>query len=277
MSSSLTVPVSRGSQPQHFSIAADRWARARTLLHDDASATIADRVAACLVLLYAQPVTRIVALTTEHVRTGDDGDIHLHLGKTGLAVLPELALLLAQLPCELPPGAARGLAYGTWLFPGRRPGHPLHPSSICRRVRALGVDPRPDRNSALLEMARQLPPAVVGRLLGLHPVTAARWADTAGGNWPAMPPTNPTATADDEPPESEPTRESATAAALARGSDTEISTAPPRNQARRHYGQLSGYSVMPVRGGPARRRSSDASSDAPAVCPGCGQAAAPSP
>jgi hypothetical protein len=33
MSSSLTVPVSRGSQPQHFTIAADRWARARTLLH----------------------------------------------------------------------------------------------------------------------------------------------------------------------------------------------------------------------------------------------------
>jgi hypothetical protein len=32
MSSSLTVPVSHGSQPKHFSIAADRWARAHSLL-----------------------------------------------------------------------------------------------------------------------------------------------------------------------------------------------------------------------------------------------------
>jgi len=65
----------------------------------------------------------------------------------------------------------------------RPTARPLHPTSLCRRIRALGVNPRPDRNSALLEMARQLPPAVVGQLLGLHPVTAARWDDTAGGNW----------------------------------------------------------------------------------------------
>ena len=98
-------------------------------------------------------------------------------------MLPELGRLLTQLPCRLPQGTARNLPHGTWLFPGRRPGHPLHAQTLCARLRSLGVDPRPDRNGALLELARELPPAVLGRLLGLHPGTAARWADTAANAW----------------------------------------------------------------------------------------------
>jgi hypothetical protein len=184
---SLTIPITPRSRPQQFSIAADRWARARTLLHDDTSANVPDRVAACLVLLYAQPVTRIAALTTDHLQRSDDSGVQLHLDDphddTGLLVLPELGSLLAQLPGRPPPGPARALPPETWLFPGRRPGHPLHAQTLARRLRALGVDPRPDRNSTLLELARELPPAVLGRLLHLHPGTAARWADTAGGNW----------------------------------------------------------------------------------------------
>lgn len=185
---SLALPVSHTSRPRDFSIAADRWARARSLLHDDTSATVPDRVAACLVLLYAQPVTHIAALTTDHLDRSNDGvGVLLRLrdphDDTGLYVLPELARLLTQLPGPLPRGTVRSLPPGTWLFPGRRPGQPLHSQTIARRIRALGVDPRPDRNSALLELARELPPAVLGKLLGLHPGTAARWADTAGGNW----------------------------------------------------------------------------------------------
>jgi hypothetical protein len=183
LSRALTMPVAQASWPKHFSAADDRWARARSLLHDDTSATIPDRVAGCLILLYAQPVTRIAALTTDHVHQDGDGTVHVDLGNTRLAVLPELGTMLTQLPCELPWGTARNLAHGTWLFPGRRPGRPRHARSISARVRALGVDPRPDRNSALRELARELPPAVVGRLLGLHPGTAVKWAETAGSNW----------------------------------------------------------------------------------------------
>jgi hypothetical protein len=183
----LTIPITKTSRPQQFSIAADRWGRARALLHDDTSATVPDRVAACLVLLYAQHVTRVATLTTDHLQRSDDGSVWLHLDHphddNRLPVLPELSALLTQLPGQPPPGAARALPPGTWLFPGRQPGHPLDAQTLTRRLRALGVDPRPDRNSALLELARELPPAVLGRLLHLHPGTAARWADTAGGNW----------------------------------------------------------------------------------------------
>jgi hypothetical protein len=183
----VTIPPRTPHQPKHFRTEDQRWDLARHMLHDPNAATVPDRVAACLVLLYAQPVTRIAALTTDHLQRSDDGGVQLHLddphADTGLLVLPELGSLLAQLPGRPPPGPARALPPGTWLFPGRRPGHPLHAQTLARRLRALGVDPRPDRNSTLLELARELPPTVLGRLLRLHPGTAARWADTAGGNW----------------------------------------------------------------------------------------------
>ncbi|MFC4004601.1 hypothetical protein ACFS2C_19260 [Prauserella oleivorans] len=183
LSRALTIPVGRPSSPKLFSAADERWAHARSLLHDDDTASVPDRVAACLILLYAQPVTHIAALTTEHIHQADNGTVQLKLGHASLAVLPALGRLLTQLPCELPQGTARNLAHGTWLFPGRRPGHHLHAHSLSARIRTLGVDPRPDRNSALLELARELPPAVVGKLLGLHPGTAAKWAEIAGSSW----------------------------------------------------------------------------------------------
>jgi hypothetical protein len=183
LSRSLKIPVARSTQPTQFSPAEERWTRARTLLHDATSASVPDRVAACLVLLYGQLVTRIATLTTEHIHRGDDGVVHLELGNARLTVLPELGNLLIQLPTKLPHNTGRNLAEVTWLFPGRRPGHHLHAHNLSRRIRRLGVDPRPDRNSTLLELARELPPAIVGKLLGLHPGTAAKWAAVAGSNW----------------------------------------------------------------------------------------------
>ncbi len=77
-------------------------------------------------------------------------------------MLPELGKLLIQLPHN----TVRNLADSTWLFPSRRPGHHLHAHNLSRRIRTLGADPRADRNSALLELARELPPTIIGKLLG---------------------------------------------------------------------------------------------------------------
>lgn len=40
--------------------------------------------------------------------------------------------------------------------------------------------------------ARQLPPPVIGKLLGLHPGTTDRWASIAGGKWARYTPPSPT-------------------------------------------------------------------------------------
>jgi hypothetical protein len=153
------------------------------MLHDPNAATVPDRVAACLVLLYAQPPARIVTLTRGHAPITDDGTVQLRLGATAITVPPPLDELLTQLPATRPGGIAARLHHGDWLFPGRRPGQHLHATRLAQRLRALGVDPRADRNTALLQLAAEVPPAVLADLLGLHIGTAISWAHHAGGDW----------------------------------------------------------------------------------------------
>jgi hypothetical protein len=71
----------------------------------------------------------------------------------------------------------------TWLFPGHLPGRPITPDTLGGRLRALGIYAQTGRRAALLDLAAQLPAAVLADLLGLHPNTAARWMHQAGGDW----------------------------------------------------------------------------------------------
>src|SRR6266508_3202710 len=63
-----------------------RWATARRLLHDDTIAT-PDRVAGLLLLLYAQRLSTISTLTTDHITTSNE-QVHLRLGSAA-TLLPE--------------------------------------------------------------------------------------------------------------------------------------------------------------------------------------------
>ncbi|WP_146178139.1 hypothetical protein [Nonomuraea fuscirosea] len=184
----LEIPVTINTEPSQFTPDDHRWAQARRLLTEDTLPT-ADRVAGLLVLLFAQQVSRIARLTRSHIHHRSDRVTELSLGATNVVLPGPLADLISQLPTPRSDGTARYLHDGTWLFPGRRPGHPLHPTSLSRRLTELGIDPRPDRNSALLDYARQLPPPVIGRLLGLAPGTVDRWATISGGRWARYRPT----------------------------------------------------------------------------------------
>ena len=68
----LPLPAFRRSKPHTPADPEQRWAVARRLIHDD-TLDIADRVAGALVVLYAQPITRIVLLTTAHVDAAEGG------------------------------------------------------------------------------------------------------------------------------------------------------------------------------------------------------------
>src|SRR3546814_16676027 len=57
----------------------EHWALVRRMLHDEHSASVEDRVAACLVLLYAQPLAKLVALTVHDINTPQAGT-YLPLG-----------------------------------------------------------------------------------------------------------------------------------------------------------------------------------------------------
>lgn len=159
-----------------------RWEIVGRRLHDDHSA-LTDRVAGCLVLLYAQQLTHIVALTVDQVIAAEDG-VHLKLGGSRTIIPEPLGGLLLEL-------AANGRTHtgvgshvtSHWLFPGLHPGRPLHPSGLGQRLRRLGIATMPGRRAALMHLASQLPAAVLAEILNLHPTTAVHWVAAAGGDW----------------------------------------------------------------------------------------------
>jgi hypothetical protein len=39
------------------------------------------------------------------------------------------------------------------------------------------------RHAALMQLAAEIPPAMLAGILGIHPTTAVKWTRLAGGNW----------------------------------------------------------------------------------------------
>lgn len=87
------------------------------------------RAAAAIVLLYAQPFTRIVRLTVEDVITEDDR-VLLRLGETPSPVPGPVAELLLEWVVSRTNMNTATNRESRWLFPGRRAGQPMHPEAL---------------------------------------------------------------------------------------------------------------------------------------------------
>ena len=70
-----------------------------------------------------------------------------------------------------------------WLFPGGLPGQHIHPSTLARRLRKLNISAAHLRTASIMDLAAEIPPAVLADLIGIYPTTAARWTHAAGGDW----------------------------------------------------------------------------------------------
>ena len=170
-------------RPAGASISQDqRWAHAARLLHDT-TLDPTDRVAGCLLLLYGQPLSRIAVMTTSQITRSAQQTL-IQLGRHHVPVPGSLTTAITQLITD--GRSHRGVGspqQTTWLFPGHLPGRPITPDTLGGRLRALGIYAQTGRRAALLDLAAQLPAAVLADLLGLHPNTAARWMHQAGGDW----------------------------------------------------------------------------------------------
>lgn len=176
----LVIP-SRGARPSTQPIDGEqRWQIAKRLLNDD-GIDPADRVAAALVVIYGQPVSRIVTLTTAHVEV-DEHNVYLRLGHHPLDLPEPLATLIRELPTKRRDGAAAHLP-NTWLFAGSHAGAPLTANSLANRLKKIGIEPRRMRVAATDQLARELAPVVLAEVLGISYATAARAVARAGGNW----------------------------------------------------------------------------------------------
>jgi integrase len=150
----------------------DRWQHVERLLHDDTIQLYA-RVAGLLILLYAQPLSRICRMKPEQVTLGSDGIVTVTLGTVAIE-MPELLdrLVLAQLD------RCTHIRYAShqkkWLFPGRHAG---------RHLATENIHPADARKAAMFQLAAEIPTPVLAELLGLSPATATRWATLAARDW----------------------------------------------------------------------------------------------
>jgi hypothetical protein len=140
------------------------------------------RVAACLTLLYAQPITRIVRLTLDDL-THQDGELHLRLGNPSTPVPEPFANLLLKLADDRPHLNTATNTGARWLFPGRRAGQPANPNGIREHLRRAGFPTGAARPAALRQLVLQTPAPVIAKSLGYHHITTTRVAANAGGTW----------------------------------------------------------------------------------------------
>ena len=140
------------------------------------------RAAACLMLLYAQPLSRILRLTADNLTRDGDGQTWLNLGDPPSPVPAPFDALLHQLAATRHDHVPANHA-STWLFPGRHAGQPADYRSMAGQLRDLGLPLRTARISALRQLVLQVPAPVIADALGFHYTTTTRQHVNAGGPW----------------------------------------------------------------------------------------------
>lgn len=159
-----------------------RLAWLKELLSGDAE-SLPYRVAGTLLLLYAQPLVRIAALTTSDVVLTPH-EIRISLGAEPVPVPEPFACMLSHHLNNRPNLRTGGGMIGVpWLFPGYRPGKHLDPQSIMMWLRKLGINLLGARNSALQTLVAEVPPPLVAELLGYSYQVTQRHAELAGQPW----------------------------------------------------------------------------------------------
>ena len=122
-------------------------------------------------------------MTTSQITTRD-GAVHVRFSDNDVPVPEPLGIVLTDLVRTGRSHTGTGSpAVTPWLFPGGLPGQPITTSRLGGRLRALGIYATTGRRATLLDLAAQLPAAVLADLLGLAPGTAVRWMRQAGGDW----------------------------------------------------------------------------------------------
>ena len=174
----LEVPVPR-TQPGDPTGTRQRLALLHRALTDPALGAIHLRVAAALVLLFGATPRQLTGLTLADITdTGDQ--TWLRVGSDPLPLPDPVAELLHGLAAD--PRYRRNTTNhdSRWLFPGTRPGRPIHPNTLAAALQRAGIPAQSTRAGTWLDLVRSAPAPLHADALGVSRVTAARYAERAG-------------------------------------------------------------------------------------------------
>ena len=151
-----------------------RWIR--TLMEGDVT-SLHQRVAGLLLVLYAQPLNRIVTLQIGNLQLTPT-EMRISLGSDPTPVPEPFAVLIYEL-LEHRPNLHTTGADTMYLFPGYRPGRHIGSQTVMHTLRRLGIDLRGSRNSALANLVQLAPPPIVADVLGFSYQVTERHAAIA--------------------------------------------------------------------------------------------------
>jgi hypothetical protein len=140
------------------------------------------RVAGLLLLLYAQPLVKVVSLQLSIIDDHPTG-MSILLGKRPTDVPEPFAQLLRDHIAHRPNLRTGAGTDSPWLFPSTLAGRHLHPNTVMDRLRDLGADLLGARNRAIGELVLEVPPSLVAEALGYSPKVAFLHADKAAEPW----------------------------------------------------------------------------------------------
>jgi hypothetical protein len=158
-----------------------RLALIRHALTDHAG-PVRTRAAGMLVLLFAQPASRITRLTMDDITADGTGTTFLRLGDPPVCVPEPFAALIRQAAATARPAAVVATASG-WLFPGQNAGRPLHPATLSHLLTQYGIPVPAARTAAFRALVQQAPAPVIAQALGYSGTAATNNAAAAADTW----------------------------------------------------------------------------------------------
>ena len=157
-----------------------RWAAVDRLLHDQ-SLRRYTRIGGLLTLLFAQPLSRIVAMRTSQITVTDQA-IDVTFNTIPLQMPAVLDDLIRQQLHHRGKSLYASRETG-WLFPGGDPGRHLSTETIRSQLVAIGIKPYENRKAALFHLAGEMPAPVLAELIGITHNNATQWAKLAARDW----------------------------------------------------------------------------------------------
>lgn len=139
------------------------------------------RCAALLVLLFAQPIHKIIALTTVALTT-TNGELHLKLGTGSTPIPAPFATVFREL-LENQRNTNLYNRDSTYLFPGQRPRSHIDANTARLAITAIIGDILPARNAALRQLVIDCPPPVIAAMLDYSDQVTTKHAAAAGSPW----------------------------------------------------------------------------------------------
>jgi len=137
-----------------------RLAHIQQLLVPATSLRPLERTAALLLLIHGQPLARIARMQLDQLRIDGHG-ITIRFAAEHLRIPEPFASVVHARIEDLPNLNTAAHRDNRWLFPGGRPGQPIHQGTLMSLLRDAGIDLRGTKNAALRELVLQMPAPIV--------------------------------------------------------------------------------------------------------------------